>query len=114
MPVSAPSHRFIHTSYFPSHGGGAPGHPGTWMARVKALIDEMHAWYHAPIDTADQVMAATTIPSITIFDSLVAIEKRRRSPPIALARGDGGHKKNPPAMDYIAMRRALRVPDAGV
>lgn len=103
-----------HTSYFPSHGGGAPGHPGTWMGKVKDLIDQMHAWYHAPIDKADQVMAAVTIPSITIFDSLVAIEKRRRSPPIALARGDGGHQKNPPAMDYIAMRRALRVPDQGV
>ncbi|MCA3716900.1 MAG: class I SAM-dependent methyltransferase [Brevundimonas sp.] len=52
-----------HTSYFPSHGGGAPGHPGTWMGKVKDLIDQMHAWYHAPIDKADQVMAAVTIPS---------------------------------------------------
>ena len=103
-----------HTSYFPSYGGGTPGTSGTFIDRVKGLIDEMHAWYHAPVGHAESVLAATQIPSITIFDSIVAIEKRRRNPPITLARGGGGHQENPSAMDYLALRRVLQIPDGGI
>lgn len=103
-----------HTSYFPSYGGGPPGCSGTFLDRVKGLIDEMHSWYHAPIGHAESILAATQIPSITIFDSIVAIEKRQRTPPISLARGCGGGQKNPLAMDYLDLRRALGIPDDGI
>lgn len=33
----------IHTSYFPGHGGGGPGKSGTFIDRLKGLIDDMHA-----------------------------------------------------------------------
>lgn len=104
----------IHTSYFPSHGGGGAGMKGTFIDRVKTLIDEMHAWYYAPANGVAPGSIARNLATITIGDSIVALEKRSRNPPLALARGGDGHIKNPPAMDHMDMRRIFRVPDGGV
>ncbi len=103
----------LHTSYFPSHGGGGPGKRGTFIDRVKTLIDEMHAWYYAPHNGVTADSFARSLATITIGDSIVALEKRARNHPIALARGGGGHIKNPPAMDHMTMRRIFKVPDSG-
>ncbi len=104
----------IHTSYFPGHGGGGPGKRGTFIDKLKDLIDEMHAWYHAPEHGVPEESFARSLATITLGDSIVALEKRARNAPLALAKGGDGHIKNPPAMDHMAMRRIFRVPDAGM
>lgn len=103
----------IHTSYFPGHGGGGPGKSGTFIDRLKGLIDDMHAWYYAPEHGIPDDSFARSLSTITIGDSIVALEKRARNAPLALAKGGDGHIRNPPAMDHMAMRRIFRVPDSG-
>jgi hypothetical protein len=99
-----------HTSYFPFHGGGLRK-PGTFHEYVKVLIDEMHAWYSAPLDELSEAYIAHNLYSISIFDSIVALEKRLKNPPLALARGYDGHIQNPSVLTHIDMRRAYGVPD---
>lgn len=99
-----------HTSYFPGHGGGLR-RAGTFHEYVKALVDEMHAWYYAPLSKLDQAYLARHLYSISFFDSIVVMEKRSKNPPLILARGSVGHKKNPPAMTHVEMRRLFGVPD---
>jgi hypothetical protein len=101
-----------HTSYFPSHGGGRD-RPGTFLQYVKGLIDEMHAWYHAPVaQLGSQAYLAQHLYSIGVYDSIVLFEKRRRSPPLALARGSVNEVTEvPPAMSYLDMRRVHGIPD---
>lgn len=99
-----------HTSYFPAHGGGV-NTGGSFLDVVKSLVNEMHAWYHAPLDTIDKSYIANHLYAISVFDSIVVLEKRKKNPPIVLARGHDGHIKNPTAMSYVDMRRAFGVPD---
>ena len=99
-----------HTSYFPSHGGGLR-RAGTFHEYVKALMDEMHAWYFAPVSQLGQAYFAQNLFSIAVYDSIVVMEKRKKNPPLILARGSQGHKKNPAAMSHVDMRRAFGVPD---
>lgn len=105
----------VHTSYFPPWGGGGPRAPGTFIGRIKRMIDDMHAWYHAPLDAVPGVVAANEISSIFVFDSLVGIHKQRRTEPRSLARGrPGGHVVNPDAMTATSLRRVSGVPDEGL
>lgn len=68
----------LHTSYWPKWEGGLR-QPGTGIEIVKALIDDMHAWYH----TEDEGWASRDeIGSILIADSIVAI--RKTSAPLPL------------------------------
>lgn len=99
-----------HTSYFPAHGGGLNSE-STFLEAIKSMIDDMHAWYHAPLSTIDKSYLANHLYSIGIFDSIVVLEKRKKNPPMVLARGHDGHIKNPPVMSHIEMRRAFGVPD---
>lgn len=99
-----------HSSYFPTHGGGLRN-PLTFIEFVKALIDDMHAWYHAPLSELDGAYMAQNLYAISIYDSVVVMEKRIKNPPLILARGYDGHIKNPPAMTHVEMRRAFGVPD---
>ena len=99
-----------HTSYFPAHGGGL-GRPGTFIEYVKNLVDDMHAWYHEPLTGLDSAYMASYLYSICIYDSIVVMEKRRKNPPLLLARGYDGHINNPPAMSHVDMRRAFGVAD---
>jgi hypothetical protein len=64
-----------HTSYFPRYGGGK-GKPDTFHEFVKNLMDEMHAWYHAPLSKMAEQYFAQHIYSISIFDSIIVIEKK--------------------------------------
>jgi hypothetical protein len=75
------------------------------------MVDEMHAWYHAPLNTIEGSYIANHLYSISVFDSIVVLEKRKKNAPIVLARGHEGHIKNPPAMSHVDMRRAFGVPD---
>lgn len=99
-----------HTSYFPAHGGGM-GREGTFLNYVKGLIDEMHAWYHAPLSQIQYSDIANELYSIGVYDSIVVMERRIKNPPIVLARGKSGHIDNPPAMTHVEMRRAFGVAD---
>ena len=99
-----------HTSYFPAHGGGL-GRPDTFLEYIKCLIDDMHAWYHEPLASLDNSYVANNMYSLCVYDSIVVMEKRRKNPPLILARGHDGHIKNPPAMSHVEMRRAFGVPD---
>jgi len=99
-----------HTSYFPAHGGGL-AKPGTFHEYVKGLIDDMHAWYHTPLSTLDASYMAHHLYAISFFDSIVVMEKKKRNPPLTLARGDGGHQKLPPAQTFLDVRRMFGVPD---
>ncbi len=99
-----------HTSYFPSHGGGLK-RIGTFHEYIKVLMDEMHAWYYAPLETIDKSYLAQNLYSISIYDSIIVMEKRRKNPPIALARGFEGNVKNPPSMTYLELRHAFGIPD---
>ncbi len=99
-----------HTSYIPSFGGG-PGRPDTFLERVKRLIDEMHAWYHGPLGQHGYM--APYLYSLSIFDSIVVLEKRLKNPPLAIARGYEKHRAPPVAMTFVDLRRLYKVPDGG-
>ena len=100
----------VHTSYFPSHGGGK-GAPGTFIEVVKQWMDEMHAWYHAPVESLSNSYIANHLHAISIFDSIVVLEKRRKNPPIALARGSSAHVPIAQAMSFLDLRRIFKIPD---
>ena len=99
-----------HTSYFPHHGGGLR-RQGTFHEYVKTLIDDMHGWYHLPLSKMDSNYMMNNLNCISIYESIVVMEKRRKNPPLILSRGFDGHRKNPVAMNHVAMRRAFGVPD---
>jgi cephalosporin hydroxylase len=99
-----------HTSYFPGHGGGFRASQ-TFLEAIKEMVDEMHAWYHAPLDKITDSYIANHLYSIGIFDSIVVLEKRKKNVPLLLARGHDGHINNPPAMSHVEMRRAFGVAD---
>jgi hypothetical protein len=100
-----------HTSYFPSHGGGL-GQPGTFLQYAKGLVDEMHAWYHAPLDKLrSEGYFAQNLYSMSVFDSIVLFEKRRRNAPLALARGSDSHVAVPHALSFVDLRRMHGIED---
>lgn len=99
-----------HTSYFAHHGGGL-NHPKSFVETIKRLVDEMHAWYHAPISALGQSYWAHHLYAVSFFDSIVVLEKRTRNPPLTLARGQKGHAVNAPAMSFLDIRHTFGVPD---
>jgi hypothetical protein len=98
------------TSYFPKHGGGLKKE-GTFHEMVKNLIDDMHAWWHSPLSAIPDNYIANHLYSLCVYDSVVVMEKRKKNAPLVLARGNNGHKANPPAMTHVDMRRAFGVKD---
>lgn len=99
-----------HTSYFPSHGGGLKNQ-GSFHEYLKTMLDEMHAWYYSPLHEIQNSYIANNLYSIAIYDSIVVMEKRKKNPPIALARGFDGDVKNPLFMSHIELRHAFGMPD---
>lgn len=67
-----------HTAYWRGMYQGGYKRRGTAIEMVKNMIDDMHAWYHACPTSTD---AKTEFGAIHIYDSIVVIEKRKRSPP---------------------------------
>ena len=75
-----------HTAYWARHGGGYR-RPGTAIQMSKSLVDGMHGWYHhVPLGRRAR-WAKDQIRVISFFDSMIAIEKRFRTRPIAELRG---------------------------
>lgn len=66
-----------HTAYWPWFEGGYR-RAGTAMELAKALIDDLHGWYHG----RDQMFAEREeIGSVQVYDSLIVIEKTDRARP---------------------------------
>ncbi|HEX8125160.1 MAG TPA: class I SAM-dependent methyltransferase [Allosphingosinicella sp.] len=68
----------IHSSYWPGLQEGGYRRRGTAVELVKRMIDDMHAWYHGHRTSTP---AKTQISGIHIYDSMVFIEKGKRSAP---------------------------------
>jgi hypothetical protein len=68
----------VHTAYWRKWQGGYR-RQGSWIEVCKDLIDDMHSWYHS--HEKRHKCAAHDIESITVFDSVVAIRKRKQSEP---------------------------------
>ncbi len=98
-----------HSSYIPCFGGGNKK-KNTFHEYVKDLIDDMHTWY---FDKSENIAAnyfANHIYAIHVYDSIVVIEKRRKSPPVSLITGlDGTARHENPAVSYLEMRAAYGV-----
>ena len=99
-----------HTSYFKQHEGGLR-REGSFIEFAKDLVDEMHAWYHAPLSEIAHSEIANELHSVSFYDSIVLMEKHGKNPPMALVRGKVSNFENPPFVSYLDMRRAYGVPD---
>lgn len=64
----------LHTAYLPDFGGGL-GRAGTFMERIKGLIDEMHARYLPEAERIEASTEAAATRAIHVFDSVVILEK---------------------------------------
>lgn len=64
----------LHTAYLPEFGGGV-GREGSFMERVKGLIDELHTRYMPEAECIAESPAAAVTRAIHIFDSVVIFEK---------------------------------------
>ncbi len=68
----------VHTAYWRQYEGGYRK-PGTFIEYCKGMVDDVNGWYHSRQPSVPA--ASGHIASITFFDSIVAIEKRRQAPP---------------------------------
>ncbi len=99
-----------HSSYFPKHGGGLKKE-GTFLEMVKNLMDDMHFWWHSPLSEIPNNYIANHLYSLSVYESIIVMEKRRKNAPVALARGTDGHRANPPFMTHVEVRRAFGIKD---
>lgn len=74
----------LHTSYWDEFEGGYDS-PGSFISRIKTLIDDMHHWYHdrGQVEPAGR----DSVAALHIHDSMVVIEKRPVSNPLHSKRG---------------------------
>ncbi len=70
----------VHTAYWTQFEGGL-GRPGTYVEEVKTLIDDMHRHYHDGEQQSQLLPARDELGAITVFDSLVVLDKWRRPAP---------------------------------
>lgn len=68
----------LHAAYWPSFSGGY-GAPSSFMSDVKAMIDDLHHWYHEEGQRIDATR--DHLRAIHVHDSFVALEKGRPLPP---------------------------------
>ena len=79
----------VHTSYLSGFGGALRG-SGTFMERMKGLVDRLHGWWHATpgADPGLQVDDFTRSAfAVHFYDSVVVIEKRPMTPPKRVMSG---------------------------
>lgn len=67
----------LQAAYWPVFHDGGYKRPGTFIEMAKDLIDDMHAWYHEEGSTILDT-AAESIHSLSVYEGIVAIEKRPR------------------------------------
>lgn len=76
----------VHTAYWRDFGGGYRT-AGSFIEVTKTLIDDVHAAYHRKGDKLG-VGAASLIPRIAIYDSMVFVRKQPRPRPSVTSVGD--------------------------
>jgi hypothetical protein len=76
----------VHTSYWPEFGGGLRS-SGSFIEFAKRLVDELHAYHVREWGDRDKSEVARSAWALDIYDSVVAIEKRPKSPPEARLSG---------------------------
>jgi hypothetical protein len=75
-----------HTSYWTEFGGGL-NRPGSFIEYAKGLADELNSWHVREWANAERSPFARSAWSLAFYDSIVAIEKRPKSPPEAQMTG---------------------------
>ena len=70
----------LHTSYWPEFGGGLR-REGTFIEFSKRLIDQLHAWHTRDVEAHEVDDFTLSAHSMHFYDSVLAIEKRRMTPP---------------------------------
>lgn len=68
----------LHTAYWPDYGGGFRS-SGSFIEKAKALIDDMHHWYHG-LGQAEAV-TANAVGGLHFYDSIIVIDKIKVGPP---------------------------------
>ncbi len=86
----------LHAAYWPSFGGGYRAE-GSFMTDLKAMVDDLHHWYH---DQGQEVAPTRdALVGLHLHDSFAVLEKGRASAPRHTVR-----------RDPKAARRSLRAP----
>jgi len=76
----------VHSSYWSHYGGGLRA-PGSFIEYAKNLMDAMHARYLEPPDTIEADERLGGVYCVSVYDSMVVIEKRRPQAPVRVAAG---------------------------
>lgn len=76
----------VHTSYWPEYGGGL-GEGASFVEFCKRLVDDLNAWHVREWGEEQRSEVAQAAHSISFYDSVIAIEKRRKVPPFARMTG---------------------------
>ena len=75
-----------HTSYWYNYGGGLKRN-GTYIEYIKNLIDVMHLWYAGKNTFIKNHSLKENIYAIHIYDSIVVINKKKKSQPFNSQKG---------------------------
>jgi hypothetical protein len=76
----------LHCAYWPRYGGG-PRQSANFFNIVRALIDDMHRWYHqTPVRVPE---LDGFLSGVHVHDSIVVLEKHRVYPPVHSVVGSG-------------------------
>lgn len=75
-----------HTSYWSEYGGGLNAQ-GSFIEFSKRLVDQLNAWHVREWADEERSAFARSAWSLSFYDSIVAIEKRPKSPPEARMTG---------------------------
>lgn len=76
----------IHTSYWPEYGGGLNS-PNSFIEYSKKLVDELNAWHVREWNDKERSFVSREACSITYYDSIIVIERRKKIPPEARMTG---------------------------
>jgi cephalosporin hydroxylase len=74
----------LHTAYWAGQWEGGQNKPGTFIETVKAMIDEMHAWYAGISSPVGDMGLKTSLTGLHVYDSIVFLEKAVKEEPWAV------------------------------
>jgi len=76
-----------HSSYLNAFQGGLR-RQGTFIEKVKSMIDDIHTWYYHTDEEIYNNYLTNYLYSIQVFDSIVIFEKRRKTQPLCVNIGN--------------------------
>lgn len=71
----------LHTSYWSAWGGGYRS-PGSFIEQSKQIIDSMNAWHSRDPESFRPNYLTQHVYGMHYYDSVLVIEKRKRTPPV--------------------------------